>query len=107
MSGGSQLLLVIAGVHFLALGCAVLLMLPALRDTPLPPRDASDPGSDDGRGNFPRVPPPLPGRPRGGLPLPDAVPARIRLRDHRRLQDVLPKRQRRPAREPAREPVYH
>jgi hypothetical protein len=43
--------------------------------------------------------------PGGGLPLPDAEPARVRLRDHRPLRERLPARERRPAREPERRPV--
>ena len=36
---------------------------------------------------------------------PDAEPAPIRLRDHRTLSEQLPKRERRPSREPDRTPV--
>jgi hypothetical protein len=104
MSGESQLLLMIAGVHFLGLACVAALLIPALRGGPSdgPPPDQ---GSDDGRGND-RRPPGGPGeRPRGGIPLPDAMPARVRLRDHGRLADLLPAPERRPAREPERPPV--
>jgi hypothetical protein len=105
MSGDVELMLLIAGMHLLGLVCAAALILPALRDGPkLPPRTDSD--SDDGWGRGPRRPPTAPeDAPRGGLPLPDAVPALVRLRDHRRLGDLLPRRERRPAREPARRPV--
>lgn len=97
-------MLVIGGVHLLALGCVALLMIPALRDGPLPPRP-SDSDSDDGWGNdrrWPHTPRDVPG---GGLPLPDALPARVRLRDHRKLHQRLLPRQRRPAREPAHQPA--
>jgi hypothetical protein len=106
MSGDLELMLMIAGMHLLGLVCAAALLLPALRGGPdLPPR--TDRGSDDGGGHGPPKPPPTPSDvPRGGLPLPDAVPARVRLRDHRRLADLLPRRERRPAREPERQPVY-
>src|SRR5690348_8741169 len=103
MSGEAQLLLMIAGVHFLGLGCVAVLIIPALRDPPGP--SSSDPGSDEGWGRGPKLPPKLPEPPRGGIPLPDAVPARVRLRDHRRLADFRRKRDRRPAREPQRTPV--
>lgn len=98
------MLVMIAGVHLLGLGCVAILMLTALREEPDdPPRQNG--GSDDGRGND-RLRPRWPSdRPRGGIPLPDAEQSRIRLRDHRRLADKLPKRIRRPAREPARRPV--
>jgi hypothetical protein len=105
MSGDAQLMLMIAGMHFLGLVFAAVLILPALRDNPdIPPR-RSDPGSDGGWGRGPDRPLKPPEKPRGGIPLPDAVQAGIRLRDHRKLGDLLPERQRRPAREPAREPV--
>jgi hypothetical protein len=105
MEGDSQLiLLMIAGVHLLGLACVAVLMFSALREGPAePPQSSSD--SDDGRGNKPRLPRAPSGRPRGGIPLPDAEQARIRLREHGRLTDRLPRRVRRPAREPRRTPV--
>ncbi len=105
MSGEAQLLLMIAGVHFLGLGCVAVLIIPALREPPGPSSSSSDSGSDEGWGRGPKLPPKLPEPPRGGIPLPDAIPARVRLRDHRRLSDYRPKRDRRPAREPQRTPV--
>jgi hypothetical protein len=105
MSGDAQLMLMIAGMHLLGLVCAAVLILPALREGPeLPPR-RSDPGSDGGWGRGPESPPAPPGRPSGGIPLPDAEQAGVRLRDHRKLTERLPKRDRRPAREPDRTPV--
>src|SRR5947209_20262273 len=105
MSGDAQLMLMIAGMHLLGLIVAGILIIPALRDSPdFPPRP-SDPGSDGGWGRGPALPPPPPASPRGGVPLPDAEQARIRLRDHRKLPDLVPKRARRPAREPDRTPV--
>lgn len=97
-------MLMIAGVHLIGLGCVAVLLIPALREGPTsPPRP--DQGGDDGWGRGPGPTPLQPTSPSGGLPLPDAVPARVRLRDHRRLRDVLPARERRPAREPRRVPV--
>ena len=83
---------------------AAFLLVPALINrffsSPGPPR--SD--SDEGGGGPPRRPlPPKP--PRGGIPLGDSTPARIRLRDHSRLAQLLPARQRRRSREPERTPV--
>ena len=105
MSGDAQLLLMIAGVHVLGLAIVAILMFPALRDGPDSPPQSSDSGSDDGWGRGPRKPPKQPNSPIGGLPLPDAVPARVRLRSHDRLGDKLPPHERRPAREPERQPV--
>jgi hypothetical protein len=100
MSGDAQLMLMIAGVHFLGLACAAVLLIPALRDGPNPPPRPSDSGSDDGWGHGPPRPPSPPEPPRGGIPLSDAEQSRVRLRDHGRLADSVPKPVRRPAREP-------
>lgn len=62
--------------------------------------DGPGPDSDDGPGGGPRGPERPPDRPRGGIPLQDAEPARVRLRDHRRLPDLTPPRTRRPCRAP-------
>jgi hypothetical protein len=81
MSGESQLLLMVAGVHFVGLACVTVLILPALRESSDPPRhEPPDQGSDEGWGNNRRRPTGPSGLPTGGLPLPDAVPARVRLR---------------------------
>src|SRR5690349_980144 len=103
--GDAQVIVMIGGVHLLALGCVALLMIPALRDGQWPSSWRSDGESDEGWGHGPKPPPKPPAPPRGGIPLPDAVQAKVRLRDHRRLADLVPPRQRRPAREPARTPV--
>jgi hypothetical protein len=104
MKGDLQLMLWIAGVHLLGLACVAVLLIPALKDNPTPQR-RSDGEGDDGWGRGPERPPSPPSPPRGGIPLPDAVPARARLRDHRRLSEQLPRRERRPSREPARRPA--
>lgn len=105
MSGDVELMLMIAGLHLLALLAAVALLLPALRGGPeLPPQP--DQGSDEGWGHGPPKHPTPFDLPSGGLPLPDAIPTRVRLRDHRRLSELLPRHERRPAREPQRDPVH-
>jgi hypothetical protein len=100
MTGEAQLMLVIVGMHLLGLLCAAALLIPALRAGDKPPR--ADRGGDDGWGRRPPPSPPPADQPGPGLPLPDARPARIRLRDHDRLPDRLPRRVRRPVREPER-----
>jgi hypothetical protein len=105
MSGESQLMLIIAGVHLLGLGCVAVLMLSAFRTDAAPPNESTDSESDDGWGNEPRRPRGPSARPRGGVPLPDAEQSRIRLRDHGKLSDRIPPRERRPARAPTRIPV--
>lgn len=100
-------MLMIAGVHIVGLACVALLILPALRGGPGPSNQPPDGGSDEGRGNDRRRPT-RPGpsrRPPGGIPLPDARPARVRMREPGRLADLLPRRDRRPVREPTRRPV--
>jgi hypothetical protein len=105
MTSEGQLLLWIVGVHVLGLAVVAALLIPALRDRPDRPGEESDSGSDDGWGNHPRRPVTPPGVPGGGLPLPDATPARLRLRDHRRLHERLPGPARRHTPEPARRPA--
>lgn len=104
MSGTGEMILMVAGMHVLGLACAAALIYVALRDRPEPP---PPPGgdSDGGGGLRPRLPR-SPTRPRDGLPLPDALPSRVRLREPGRLADLLPARPRRPAREPQRTPVH-
>src|ERR1700683_1708533 len=101
---GAAVMLWIAGVHLIGLVCVALLLYPALKDNPVGADRRSDEGGDGG-GPGPSPPPPLPAPPRGGIPLPDAQPAGIRLREHGRLSDRLPARERRPRREPVRRPV--
>lgn len=95
----------IAGVHLVGLVCVGVLLIPALREQDAPPPRRTDGENDDGWGRGPKSPPEPPAPPRGGIPLPDAEPARIRLREGERLGDKLPRRERRPAREPQRLPV--
>ena len=98
------------GIQVSGLACVLLVVVVALvglmvfrGSRPGP----SDPGAGDWRKWPPPPDPPGPDEPRGGIPLPldDAVPARVRLRGEGRLADLLPKRVRRPAREPERAPV--
>jgi len=102
---GDALVLLIGGVHLIALTGVVLLMLPALRDNPPAPERRGDEGTDEGWGGGPRRPPVPPKPPRGGIPLLDAVQSRVRLREAGRLSERIPRRNRRPSREPARRPV--
>jgi hypothetical protein len=69
-----------------------------------PSSGTDDDDDDDGGGRGPRKPPQAPEGPRGGLPLPDADPARVRIRDHRRPA-LIRFRARRPAHEPERAPA--
>ncbi len=108
---GDETLLValLGGLHLLGIGFGAVLLLPLLRDERIVP--GARPGEDesDGGGGNDRVTPRPPRSPRGGgIPLPDAIPARVRLREPARLADLLPAPERRrehapsPARTPAR-----
>ncbi len=103
MSSAAQLVLMVGGMHVLGLVCAVLLIVPAIRNPPEPPQPPG--GGSGGGGGLRRPVPQTPVRPSGGIPLPDAEPSRIRLREPGRLRDLLPRPARRPAREPDRRPV--
>jgi hypothetical protein len=105
MSGDYQLLLMIAVMHLLGLACVGVLIMLALTQGEDGPPGSGETGSDDGWGNEPRRPPQPSDRPWGGIPLPDAKQSRLRLRDDRKLLDLLPRRDRRPAREPDRVPT--
>jgi hypothetical protein len=63
-------------------------------------------GPDDERGGGwdEALPPDSGGDRDGGVPLPDASPAPVRLREPRRIADAYPRRERRPAREPVTTP---
>src|SRR5690348_12684280 len=92
MSGDVQLLLLIGGIHIFGFVAVAILMLPALRESwGTPPPGSSSDGNEGGGPGGPGLIPVLPSSsPGGGLPLPDAIPARVRLRDHRKLADLQP-----------------
>jgi hypothetical protein len=95
------LILLLTGVH--ALGLALLCGMLWLSFK----ADDNASGEDDGDGGWgnDRTGPEDSRGPRdGGLPLPDAKPARVRLREPGRLAELLPQHVRRPAREPERVP---
>jgi hypothetical protein len=99
MQGDVQLMLWIAGVHLLGLICIAILLIPALRSDDHSSSEGES-GSDEGWGNLPPEPPKPKLWPGGGLPLPDAVQSRVRLRGPGRLSDLLPRTDRRPAHAP-------
>src|SRR5688572_9570354 len=104
MSPDAELMLIFGTLHLIAVALGVVLFVMFLRSEttkPWQPPDDDDGGGGGGNdriGNRPKSSPP-----RGGLPLPDAEPAAVRLRSHERLGDLVPPRERRPAREPAPE----
>ncbi len=99
VSGDVVALLLIGAVHLIAIAVIVVPLARAASDDD---PDGSGGSDDDGGGGSrrPEVGPTRP-RPRGDLPLPDATPARMRLRGPGRLADAYrPPRRREPA--PAR-----
>jgi hypothetical protein len=106
MATDAELVLLFAALHLVGLGVITALLVLFLRsDTTRlwsPPEEGEEGG---GGGGNDRLGPRSPSAPDGGgLPLPDASPARVRLRDHARLRDLLPGLERRPVHEPGRTP---
>jgi len=108
MADETLLVTLLGGLHLLGFGFAALLLLPLLRDERIVPIARGEEGDGGGGGND-RVDPAPPRRPRGGwdpaLPLPDAVPARVRLREPARIADLLPMPRRRREHAPTRTPT--
>lgn len=108
---GDETLLValLGGLHLLGFGFAAVMLLPLLRDERIVPAAHGEEEDDGGGGNDRVQPTPRPGPRGGGIPLPDAVPARVRLREPGRLADLLPApaRRREHAPTPTRVPAHH
>ena len=105
MKAGAPHMPVVLAVVFAIVAVGLVVALIQRSWKPIPP---PDPESGDGHGwggRRRRPGPDSPGGPRGRIPLDDAVPARVRLRGGEKLADMLPRRARRPVREPERRPV--
>jgi hypothetical protein len=101
VSPDEELMVIFGALHLVALALGVVLFVMFLRSESgygrrPPDDDDGGGGGNDRLGNGPKT------SPSGGIPLPDAVPAPFRLRGHERLADLRPRRERRPAVEPAR-----
>jgi hypothetical protein len=98
-------IILFGGLHLVMFALGALLLLPCLKDE-RPAPWASQEDDDEGGGGNDRVrhDPPRGPRP-GGIPLPDALPARVRLRGPDRLADLLPGNERRPAHAPVPGPA--
>src|SRR3954447_25626720 len=95
------LILLLTGVHALGLALLCGMLWLSFR------ADDNAPGEDDGDGGWgnDRTGPEDSRGPRdGGRPLPDAQPARVRLREPGGLGDLLPQPERRRSPEPGRVP---
>jgi hypothetical protein len=99
----AELVVLLAGLHILGFAFAAVLFAVLIRSDNASSWSSDD--EDDGGGGNDRPARPRPEGPHGGgLPLPDAVPAAMRLRGHERLADTHPRPPRRAPREPAPQP---
>jgi hypothetical protein len=96
-----ELMLIFGTLHLVALALGVGLFVLFLRsDRPKRnPPDDDEPGGGGGNDRLPIRPPKT--SPSGGIPLPDAEPARVRLRTHETLRDAIRRPERRRVVEPA------
>jgi hypothetical protein len=96
-----ELMVIFGALHLVALVLGVVLFVMFLRSEAgygrRPPEDDDGGGGGNDRlGKGPK------GSPSGGIPLPDAEPAPVRLRGHEKLAELRPRRERRRVVEPAR-----
>jgi hypothetical protein len=101
MSPDEELMVIFGGLHLAALALGVLLFVVFLRSEAF--EGGSDPEEEEGGGGggSDRISDRPKTSPSGGIPLPDAEPAPVRLRGPERLADLLPGPQRRRVAEPA------
>ncbi len=105
MPADVKLVALFAGLHLLGLILVCVMLVLFFRSDATTWSPGDEEGDGGGGGGNDRVRPRDSGGPRGGgLPLPDAVPARVRLRDHRRLADLIPRPARRASPEPGPRP---
>ena len=103
MSPDEELMLIFGALHLVALAMGALLFVMFLRSDTIDGRN--DPEEDEGGGGGSDRISDLPKTsPSGGIPLPDAEPASVRLRGHERLADLHPRPDRRRVVEPDRSP---
>ena len=103
MTPDEELVVIFGALHLVALVLGAVLFVMFLRSDARwrfrPPDD-----EDGGGGGNDRLSGSPKGSPTGGIPLPDAEPAPVRLRSHERLRDLRPRPARRRVAEPG-EPV--
>jgi len=92
-------MLIFGTLHLVALALGAVLFIMFLRSDNA---EGHEPGEEDegGGGGSDRISDTPKTSPSGGIPLPDAEPAPVRLRGHERLADLLPKPERRRVNEP-------
>jgi hypothetical protein len=100
-----ELLALFAALHLIGMGLAAALLVMFMRSSSAHPWSPPEEDGGDGGGSD-RTGPRRPSTPGGGgIPLADAVPARVRLRQRQRLADLLPGAARRPAHAPEHAPA--
>ena len=104
MSPDEELMLIFGALHLVALACGVLLFVMFLRSDTQDGSDGPEEDEGGGGGGSDRISGDPKTSPSGGIPLPDAEPAPVRLRGHEKLADLLPRPERRRVSEPARTP---
>jgi hypothetical protein len=106
MTPDEELVVIFAILHLAALMLGGALFAMFLRaDSKTRTDGPDDDENEGGGGGNDRISDKPKTSPSGGIPLPDAEPAQVRLRGHERLADLHPRPLRRPAREPQRSPV--
>ena len=106
MTPDEELVVIFAILHLVALMLGGALFAMFLRSDSQTRSDGPDDDENEGGGGGnDRISDKPKTSPSGGIPLPDAEPAPVRLRGHERLADLRPRPLRRPAREPRRSPV--
>jgi hypothetical protein len=104
MSPDEELMLIFGALHLVALALGVLLFVMFLRSDTQDGGDGPEEDEGGGGGGSDRISGAPKTSPSGGIPLPDAEPAPVRLRGHEKLADLLPRPERRRVSEPARAP---
>jgi hypothetical protein len=98
MSPDEELMVIFGALHLVALLLGLVLFVMFLRSD----SHSNPPDDDEGRGGGnDRLGDKPKNSPSGGIPLPDAVQAAMRLRSHERLREAYRHRERRRVAEPA------
>jgi hypothetical protein len=100
MSPDEELMLIFGTLHLVALALGAVLFVMFLRSDGADGRNGPEEDEGGGGGGSDRISDTPKTSPSGGIPLPDAEPAPVRLRGHERLADLLPRPERRRVAEP-------
>jgi hypothetical protein len=101
MSSDEELMVIFGALHLVALLLGAGLFVLFLRSDSFESGSDPDDGEGGGGGGSDRISDRPKTSPSGGIPLPDAEPAPVRLRGHQRLADLRPRPARRRVSEPA------